>query len=100
MIYSVLRAVVTNNLNDNEIVTWFLAKTESDDYDFRDDQHEAVRRWNQGGPGFMSMRYLSTDIFYPDEFENLTMDHLKGIPLPMLKKVLDHIPTTDEGTTS
>lgn len=100
MIYSLIRAVVTNNRNDGETVVWCLPKTEDEDMDFRDHQQEAVTRWNSSNsPGIMSNRYISFDIFYPDDFETLTLDKLDGIPLSMLKKVLDHIPTTEKETS-
>lgn len=99
MIYSLIRSVVTNNMNDNENVTWYLAKTEVEDWDFRYDQNDAVDKWNKGSAGYMSFRRVSIDIFYADQFAYLTLDQLDGIPLPMLKKVLDHIPTDEEGAT-
>lgn len=98
MIYSLIRSVVTNNMNDNENVTWFLARTEDEDWDFRYDQNDAVDMWNKGHPGYMSSRRVSMDIYYAEQFAYLTLDQLDGISLSMLKKVLDYIPN-EEGAT-
>ena len=85
---------ITNSVNDNTIVDWYVAKDEADAAEWEGEQREDIRKWNHATPGIVSVRWGNFTYYRPEDFQNMSVSDLNGMPLHMLVRVLDVVRAT------
>ena len=86
----IVRIEITNNINDDVNIIWFIGNSEKKKNEFIDTHKEKIRIWNQDIPYAMSHRNISIDTYSPYEFFNLKFEDLKGLKIDDFLKVLKY----------
>lgn len=82
-----VKYTVTNDTNDNKIVTWDLVHTREEAEEILERKEEEIIVWNYHTRGVVSIRAGEGNIFDMVEFLNLTMDELDGMTVKMFMEI-------------
>lgn len=88
---TILNLIITNSVNDDVSRKWFITTSDEEKKKLKDDKEKERDDWNYKTPGAVSYRYYDWEEYSEDRFDKLTLSDLKGLPIMMLIKIINHV---------